>query len=105
MSKTRVVRVGLCTIRVPSEQLQGTNAKDAIWELYVKDVEVFLSYYLPDPPPREAVALSIAESPPKTKCKHGRGACRKCGTSDNTDTLHTTVKGRGRVARINWNKP
>jgi hypothetical protein len=32
-------------------------------------------------------------------CKHGPGECDRCGTSE-LDTRHTTIGGRGFVARI-----
>lgn len=35
----------------------------------------------------------------KTRCKHGRGECERCGTSDSRDVIHKTVNGRGVVAR------
>jgi hypothetical protein len=38
--------------------------------------------------------------PPNTTCKHHEGTCDRCGTSDLVDAKHTTVAGRGSVARL-----
>lgn len=35
-----------------------------------------------------------------TSCKHGRGPCDRCGTSPTNDRRHSTVRGKGVVARI-----
>ena len=35
-----------------------------------------------------------------TTCKHGPGACDLCGTSPNNDRRHTTIHGKGAVARL-----
>lgn len=40
------------------------------------------------------------EVQPETACKHGLGACERCGTTDARDALHTTERGVGRVGRI-----
>lgn len=37
---------------------------------------------------------------PTVKCKHCSGGCELCGTTDRRDVMHTTVRGRGKVARI-----
>lgn len=34
-----------------------------------------------------------------TRCKHGPDPCERCGTTERRDARHTTVKGRGKVAR------
>ena len=46
------------------------------------------------------VVDSFTVEPPVTRCKHGRGACEECGTSDRRDALHRTKGGRGAVARL-----
>lgn len=38
--------------------------------------------------------------PFNTKCKHGVGDCEVCGTYERTDRKHTTVGGKGLVARL-----
>lgn len=38
--------------------------------------------------------------PTKTSCKHGPGDCEECGTTDRRDVAHTTIDGRGAVARL-----
>jgi len=43
---------------------------------------------------------SFTLEPPATRCKHGRGDCEECGTSDRRDALHRTKGGRGAVARL-----
>lgn len=43
---------------------------------------------------------SWAPVPPKTRCKHGAGDCEGCGTTDRRDVEHTTIGGRGAVARL-----
>jgi hypothetical protein len=56
-----------------------------------------------DHPPHPCGALvvdSFTVQPPVTRCKHGRGACEECGTSDRRDALHRTKGGRGAVARL-----
>ena len=35
-----------------------------------------------------------------TVCKHGVGECETCGTTATRDAIHTTVGGRGVVARL-----
>lgn len=37
---------------------------------------------------------------PTTRCKYGDHECSRCGTTYVRDSLHTTVEGRRRVARI-----
>ena len=44
--------------------------------------------------------LGAVELPPKTSCKHGPGDCEECGTTDRRDVAHTTIAGRGAVARL-----
>lgn len=34
------------------------------------------------------------------QCKHGRHDCNACGTHDERDYRHTTIGGRGAVARM-----
>lgn len=36
----------------------------------------------------------------KTACKHGTGPCDRCGTSERTDTKHSTIGGKGLVRRL-----
>jgi len=33
-------------------------------------------------------------------CKHGKGSCEACGTTNRRDVAHTTEGGRGAVARL-----
>ncbi len=40
------------------------------------------------------------EPPPVTVCKHKRGDCAECGTTDRRDAVHTTQGGRGVVGRL-----
>lgn len=42
--------------------------------------------------------------PDNTLCKHGVGECETCGTTNTRDAIHTTVGGRGVVARIKRGK-
>lgn len=42
----------------------------------------------------------MAPPPSKTACKHGVGECELCGTTDKRDVKHTTVSGRGKIARM-----
>jgi hypothetical protein len=42
--------------------------------------------------------------PGNTTCKHGVGECETCGTTATRDAIHTTVGGRGVVARIKRGK-
>jgi hypothetical protein len=35
-----------------------------------------------------------------TVCKHHRGQCDVCGTSDLRDTIHTTENGVGKVGKL-----
>jgi hypothetical protein len=44
------------------------------------------------------------EEPSNTACKHGSTECIKCGTSQRQDALHTTVGGKGHVARLRGKK-
>jgi hypothetical protein len=44
--------------------------------------------------------VSFIEVPPTTTCKHGTGACEKCGTTNERDHVHTTRSGKGAVARL-----
>lgn len=37
---------------------------------------------------------------PAIRCRHRRGDCPRCGTSERRDRLHSTRDGRGVVARI-----
>ncbi len=41
----------------------------------------------------------VVHRPVVTACKHGDGPCDVCGTSERADRPHTTVGGRGLVAR------
>lgn len=36
---------------------------------------------------------------PVTRCKHGKGDCEKCGTSDARDVVHTVRTPNKRTAR------
>jgi hypothetical protein len=36
----------------------------------------------------------------RTKCKHGWFDCGTCGTSQARDALHTTIGGKGEIARL-----
>lgn len=50
---------------------------------------------------------SIELDPPEknnTTCKHGLEECERCGTTDRRDARHTTVGGRGLVARLERGK-
>lgn len=38
--------------------------------------------------------------PFNTKCKHGEGDCEVCGSYERTDRRHTTIGGKGLVARL-----
>lgn len=38
--------------------------------------------------------------PSHLKCKHGDGSCEICGTSERTDIVHTTKKGKGVVGDL-----
>ena len=44
--------------------------------------------------------LGLVEVPTATSCKHGRGGCEECGTTDRRDARHATKGGRGVVARL-----
>ena len=44
--------------------------------------------------------VGIVEVPPTTTCKHGPGACEKCGTTNERERVHTTRGGQGVVARL-----
>lgn len=44
------------------------------------------------------------ELKPSTKCKHGQIECDRCGTAARSDKLHTTVGGKGLVARLREKK-
>ena len=44
------------------------------------------------------------ELPATTKCKHDKYQCETCGTSDRNDKIHTTVGGKGLVARLREKK-
>jgi hypothetical protein len=46
------------------------------------------------------VGYGGTEVPPRTACKHGKGECEVCGTSDLRDIKHTTKGGKGLVARL-----
>jgi hypothetical protein len=35
-----------------------------------------------------------------TLCKHGKGSCEACGTSNRRDTVHTTKGGLGAVGKL-----
>lgn len=35
-----------------------------------------------------------------TVCKHGKGSCEECGTTNRRDSVHTTEGGRGAIGRI-----
>lgn len=37
------------------------------------------------------------EPPSHLKCKHGDGPCEICGTSERTDIVHITKRGKGVV--------
>jgi len=41
---------------------------------------------------------------PDTCCKHGHDECERCGTTNRRDAKHTTVGGKGLVARIERGK-
>ncbi len=36
----------------------------------------------------------------ETCCKHGHESCDRCGTSDVSDRIHSTVGGAGKVGRL-----
>jgi hypothetical protein len=38
--------------------------------------------------------------PSTTRCKHGNDDCDRCGTASRRDAKHTTINGRGKVARL-----
>jgi hypothetical protein len=38
--------------------------------------------------------------PPVTACRHGKGDCARCGTTDRRDVKHSTIGGRGAVGRL-----
>lgn len=48
--------------------------------------------------------FSIAEVPPTTRCRHRRGKCERCATTDRRDVEHTTANGRGAVAALRERK-
>lgn len=37
---------------------------------------------------------------PKTKCKHRKGECKKCSSTNKRDTIHTTKNGEGCVRKL-----
>lgn len=39
-----------------------------------------------------------------TVCKHGKGSCEECGTSNRRDTVHTTESGLGAVGKLRTRK-
>jgi hypothetical protein len=41
---------------------------------------------------------------PKTKCRHKKGTCDKCGTSDDKDVIHSTKGGNGKIAKLTKKK-
>jgi len=41
----------------------------------------------------------MTEERPSTRCKHGIGACEKCGTTDRRDVVHTARTPDKRTAR------
>lgn len=42
---------------------------------------------------------SMTEIEPTTRCKHGKGACERCGTSDKRDVIHAARTPNKREAR------
>lgn len=42
--------------------------------------------------------------PPKVRCKHGTTDCERCGVYERTDEKHTTVGGKGLIARLRKKK-
>jgi hypothetical protein len=46
------------------------------------------------------VLVGPPEGALRTECKHGKGECEICGTSDQRDVRHSTLRGKGKVARI-----
>ena len=43
---------------------------------------------------------TYTDAPLNTKCKHGVGDCEICGSYERTDRKHSTVGGKGLVARL-----
>lgn len=43
---------------------------------------------------------NYSPTPFNTKCKHGVGDCEVCGTYERTDKKHTTINGKGLIARL-----
>jgi hypothetical protein len=58
---------------------------------------------LPDPPfeyPSGTYVDNDSPVPDSTSCKHGKGPCETCGTTNKRDTLHKTGGGKGAVGRL-----
>lgn len=43
---------------------------------------------------------TIVHDDSNTACKHGTSHCEVCGTTDYADVKHTTVGGKGLIARL-----
>lgn len=41
----------------------------------------------------------MVELPPLTRCKHGKGPCERCGTTNERDVVHTRRTPTKREAR------
>jgi len=61
------------------------------WDCLKPEVDCFGGWYV-DP--------TYTMAKPTTACKHGRDECGVCGTTNLRDVRHTTIDGRGVVARI-----
>lgn len=48
----------------------------------------------------DATAYWVEENPATTSCKHHKGDCEECGTTNLRDALHSTQGGRGVVGRL-----
>jgi hypothetical protein len=52
------------------------------------------------PQPPVAISMWMETVDPKTACKHGKGDCDICGTTDRRDVIHKTQGGKGIVGRL-----
>lgn len=55
---------------------------------------------LPLPPSPGDCWLGTPLPPEKVRCKHGKGSCETCGTTNRRDSVHTTEGGLGAVGKL-----
>lgn len=60
----------------------------------VPDAEVIATLSIDFQPP------FVAETPQQFRCKHGTNDCERCGHHPRRDAAHTTIDGRGAIARL-----